>query len=202
MKIDKLLIATHNAGKFAEISAKLKGLNVPLYSLDDLHITEDFEETGETFADNAIGKAKFYYELSKLPTLADDSGLCVDALGGMPGVHSRRWDGSKGTDEEILQKLFDKLKGVPLDKRTATFIAVAALYDGRELILARGENKGIFGLQAACPIKEGVPYSSAFYPDGHDRVSSQLSIEEKNKTSHRGRALEELIKKLKQTHAR
>lgn len=200
MKINKLLIATHNLGKYHEFEAFFKELNISTCSLGDLKISQDYEESGNTFEANAVGKAKFYYELSKLPTLADDSGLCVDALGGMPGVHSRRWDGSRGTDKEILQKLFDKLKDVPLEKRTAVFIAVAALYDGQELIVTRGENKGIIGLQAACPIKEGVPYSSAFYPEGYTQVSSQLSIEEKNKISHRGRALNELIKKLKNNY--
>src|SRR3989344_6885095 len=197
MRVDKLLIATHNPGKFAEISAKLSSLNIPLYSLKDLNISEDYEERGETFESNAVGKAKFYYQFAKIPTLADDSGLCVDALGGEPGVHSRRWDGNRGTDEEILQKLFDKLQDVPIEKRTATFVAVAALYDGQELIITKGENKGVFGLAVACPIKPGIPYSSAFYPQGYNRVASQLSIEEKNKISHRGRAIEKLIKKLK-----
>ncbi|MCD4760329.1 non-canonical purine NTP pyrophosphatase, partial [bacterium] len=114
MKINKLLIATHNPGKFEEIKNRLSSLNVDIISLKDLNIKEDFEETGDTFKANAKGKAEFYYNLSKVPTLADDSGLVVDALNGEPGVKSRNWLGYRGTDKEILNHLMERMKDVPV----------------------------------------------------------------------------------------
>ncbi len=197
MKVNKILIATHNKGKFAEIKVKLTDdLGIEVVSLSDLGITEDFEETGQTFEENAIGKAKFYYNIAKIPTLADDSGLVVDALDGEPGVKSRRWPGYEATDQELLDMLFAKLEGVPMEKRTAKFVVINALTDGQKTIVAKGEGLGVIGTELACEIKPGIPWSSVFYPQGYDKVFSQLSIEEKNKISHRGRALNNLIKEL------
>lgn len=196
MKIDKLLIATHNPGKYHEMAEYCSSLKIQTCSLSDLNISDDYDETGETFEDNAIGKAKFYYQLAHMPTLADDAGLCVDYLHGEPGVHSRRWGGHKGTDQEILDMLLTKLTGVALEQRTAQFVAALALYDGQDLIVESGECIGRIGLELACPIKPGIPFSSVFYPEGYNQVASQLSTEEKNKISHRGQALRKIVLRL------
>lgn len=198
MKINKLLIATHNQGKFKESQVKLsKDLGIEIVSLVDLGIREDYEETGQTYEENAMAKAKFYYNLSKIPTIADDSGLSVDALGGEPGVHSRTWPGYTATDEELLQMLLDKMKDIPEGKRGASFICTIAFYDGEQEIITRGEKLGIITKKQMCPIKKGLPYSSVFSLEGYDKTSSELSIEEKNTISHRGLALDKLIKQLK-----
>lgn len=196
MKINKLLIATHNPGKFKEISVHLLPLKLELVSLSDLGITEDYAETAETYEENAIGKARFYYQLSGLATLADDSGLSIDALGGEPGVHSRNWPGHRGTDEELLSLLLDKMKDVATEKRTANFVTVVAYWDGEKEIVTRGEESGLIADKQVCPIEEGFPYSSIFYPHGYDKVFSELSISDKNKISHRGRALNQFINKI------
>ncbi|MFA6466506.1 MAG: RdgB/HAM1 family non-canonical purine NTP pyrophosphatase [Patescibacteria group bacterium] len=198
MKINKLLIATHNQGKFKESQVKLsKDLGIEIVSLADLGIIEDYKETGQTYEENAMAKAKFYYNLSKIPTMADDSGLSVEALGGEPGVHSRTWPGYTATDEELLQMLLDKMKDVPAEKRSAKFVTVVAFYDGQEELIARGEQLGTIASQLICKMDKGLPYSAVFYPDGYDKVFSELTIDQKNAISHRGRALEQIIKQLK-----
>jgi len=198
MKISKLLIATHNPGKFKESQEKLlKNLDIEIVSLDDLGITADYQETGETFEENALGKAKFYYNLAHIPTIADDSGLSVDALGGEPGVHSRTWPGYSATDEELLAMLLDKMKDIPEEKRTAKFVTVIALFDGQKELVTRGEEAGSIASHQISQMDKGLPYSAVFYPNGYDKVFSQLSIEAKNAISHRGIALDKLIKKLK-----
>jgi len=197
MKITKLLIATHNQGKFREMRQRLLKLCIEVVSLDDLNITEDMEEIGNSYEEIALAKAKFYYQLSNIPTLADDSGLSVDALDGAPGINSRFWPGYRGSDEELLQMLLDKLKNVSKENRTAKFVSVMVLYDGQEELIARGEEPGMIAEKQVTYIEEGLPYSAVFYPRGYNKVFSQLTIDEKNAISHRGRALEEIIKKLK-----
>lgn len=196
MQINKILVGTHNPGKLTEIKKQLAPLNIEVLSLDDVGIKQDFDENGKTFEENALGKAKFYYQLSGIPTLADDAGLEIDILNGEPGVLSRRWPGHEASDQELLDLLFAKLDGVPMEKRTAKFVAISALFDGKESIVTKGESLGKIGFELACEIKPGIPWSSAFYPDGYDKVFSQLTIEEKNKISHRGRSLNKLIKEL------
>jgi len=191
------LIATHNPGKFKILKDKLSSLGIEILSLNDLDIKDDFEEIGNSFEDIALGKARFYYNLSKIPTLADDSGLSVDALNGEPGTNSRTWLGYRASDEELLEMLLDRLRGVVDKERTATFVTVVALVNGNEELLGRGEVRGKIGHQAVCKIEPGLPYSTVFYPDGYDRVSAQLSPEEKNIISHRAKALDQIIKKLK-----
>ncbi|MBT4516658.1 MAG: non-canonical purine NTP pyrophosphatase [Candidatus Komeilibacteria bacterium] len=196
MKINKLLIATHNIGKFTEIKKQLEVLDIKIVSLSDLGIKEDFEETGETFEANAMGKAKFYYNLAKIPTISDDSGFAVDALNGEPGVHSRTWPGYEASDEELLQMLLYKMKDVPDQERTAKAVCVIAFYNGEEEIITRGEEYGTISKKVESKIEKGLPYSAVFFSKGYNKVFSQLSIEEKNAISHRGIALDKLIKKL------
>lgn len=197
MKIDKLLIATHNIGKFKEICQAFESQDIKLFSLKDLKIITDCEETGDTFEANAILKAKFYYELSGLPTLGDDSGLMVEALQGEPGVHSRTWPGYRGGDSELLDMLLTKMANVPEGSRTAKFITVAAIFDGQEMIIGHGEVSGQIMQKPMCEIEDHLPYACVFKPDRFDKVFSQLSKEDKNKISHRGQAIKQIISQLK-----
>ena len=196
MRINKLLIATHNPGKIAEVSKQLSKTGIDLVSLEDLNITEDYEETGVTFEENAVAKARFYHKLSGLPALADDSGLAVDALDGQPGVKTRRWPGYEASDQELLDMLLDKLKDVPLEQRIAKFRSVAAIVDEQNIWIGQGQALGRILLTPACDIEPGIPFSCLFQPDGYDKVYSQLTKEEKNSISHRGQAVSQLIKQL------
>lgn len=196
MKINKLLIATHNIGKFKEISHGLKYLGIKVFSLKDLKIITDCEETGDTFEANAILKAKFYHDLSGLPTLGDDSGMAVDALGGEPGIHSRNWPGYRAGDKELLDMLLQKMSHVKEGSRTARFMTVAALFDGQNMIIGRGEIRGKIALKPLCEIEDHLPYSCVFVADGSDRAFSQLSKADKNKISHRGQAIKQIISQL------
>lgn len=196
MKLDKVLIGTNNQGKFTEISRQFERHGIKTYSLKDLCIEADYEEIGKTFEENALGKAKFYYNLAQMPTIADDSGLSIDALNGEPGVKSRRWPGYEATDEELLEMLFDRLKDVPKEKRTASFRAVSVITNGNEILMAQGESRGYIADKVVCEIQPGIPWSAVFYPDGYDKVYSQLTVDEKNSISHRGKALENLIKQI------
>ena len=196
MRINKLLISTQNPGKFAEISERLTTTGIDLVSLQDLNITQDYEETGTTFEENAVAKARFYHGLSGLATLADDSGLSVDALGGEPGIHSRRWPGYAASDQELLDMLMSKLKDTPLEARTAKFRTVTAIVDEQNIWLGQGQIAGIILEKPASDMEEGLPFSCVFQPEGFDKVFSQLTKQEKNSISHRGRAVEELIKQL------
>ena len=120
--MQKLLIATKNPGKLTELSEFLKEFET--VSLTDIGIDEDVEEDGKTFEENSQKKALFYANRSHLPTLSDDGGLEIDALGGQPGVRSRRWLGHEGTDEELKAHLRDVIKNLPEDKRSARFTTV------------------------------------------------------------------------------
>ncbi len=125
----KLLIATTNPGKLGEITRYLSDLPIKLVGLKDLKITDKVEETGATFEENAIIKAKFYCEKSGLPTIGDDGGLEIDVLGGAPGVKSHRWihGDREDTDEELIAHTIKQLKGIPLENRKAQLRAVLAL---------------------------------------------------------------------------
>ncbi|MDD5749522.1 MAG: RdgB/HAM1 family non-canonical purine NTP pyrophosphatase [Patescibacteria group bacterium] len=196
MKINKLLIATHNSGKFKEISRYLLPLKVQLFSLADLGIKEDYQEIGATYQENALGKAKFYYQLSGLPSLADDSGLSVEALNGEPGINSRTWPGYRAGDEELLKMLLAKMEKVQADKRHASFITTVAYCDGQNEVISQGEVRGLIAQKQLCPIEAGFPYSSVFIPKGHNLTFSQLTVEQKNQISHRGLALNEFIRQI------
>jgi len=180
----KLLIATHNAGKLVELAELLGGIPYRLVSLSDVGIDADVEETGRTFEENAALKAETYRELSGLPTLADDSGLEVDALDGEPGVLSARYAGEDATDADRVALLLRNLADAPSEERAARFrcvIAVAApgqrtrLYDGvcEGLIVdePRGDN--------------GFGYDPVFLLPDEGMTMAELPSERKNAVSHR-----------------
>jgi XTP/dITP diphosphohydrolase len=183
----RLLIATHNPGKKREFARLLDGLGLELVTLSDLGISEEVSETGTTFAKNALAKAQGYAAISGLLTLADDSGLEVDALDGAPGVYSARYDGRGGTDEDRLRLVLKQLEGVPEAERTARFRCAIALAtpDGRT-DTAEGACEGRITL--APRGQHGFGYDPIFYVPEQGCTMAELAPETKNRISHRARA--------------
>lgn len=187
----EILIATHNPGKVREYRALLDEMPFVWRLLADLHIHQDIEETGVTFEENARLKAIAYQQLSSLPTLADDSGLEVDALAGAPGVYSARYAGPGASDEDRYRLLLDNLAAVPDGQRQARFVCVTvlALPDGT-LTAARGTVEGRILFEPRG--ENGFGYDPVFWIDEKERTMAQLTSEEKNHVSHRARALADL----------
>lgn len=193
--MQRLVLATRNAYKIAELRAVLgeaEGLaGVELVGADAVPGAPDVAETGVTFAANALLKAHALAQASGLPALADDSGLCVDVLGGAPGVFSARWAGKHGDDRANLELLLAQLGDVPDAHRGAHFAcaAVLALPDGTERV-AEGRLRGT--LRRAPTGTGGFGYDPILQPDGETRTCAELSPGEKNAISHRGRAFRAL----------
>jgi XTP/dITP diphosphohydrolase len=186
----RLLIATHNHGKLIEYQEMLADLPLELVTLDGVGIHDDVEETGETFAENARAKALAYVRRSGLLTLADDSGLEVDALGGEPGVHSKRYAGENKSDPERIAFLLDKLRGVPRAQRTARFrCAITIAMPRGELHECAGACEGSIGF--APRGTNGFGYDPVFLFPERGLTMAELPAEEKNRISHRGRAMAE-----------
>lgn len=184
------LIATHNLKKQKELQRVLAPLGVRVLTARDAGLTlPDVEETGETFRENALLKARSGCENGKMPCIADDSGLCVDALDGAPGVYSARFAGVHGDDARNNAKLLKALEAVPPEKRTARFVScVACVFpDGRELTV-EGTCEGVIGYETRG--EGGFGYDPLFYVG--ERSFAQLAPEEKDAVSHRGNALRKL----------
>ena len=183
----RLLVATTNRGKVAEYSSLLAGLDIELVTLDQAGISQEAREDYNTFAENARSKAEFYAGLSGLLTLADDSGLEVDALGGEPGVRSSRYAGDNASDGDRVNFLLAKLKGVPLEKRQAKFKCVIAICAAEGLLkLVSGECEGVIALEPRG--ENGFGYDPIFYLPQYGKTIAELSTDVKNDISHRGRA--------------
>jgi XTP/dITP diphosphohydrolase len=186
-----LLLATRNKGKIEEFRRILDAIapgEIELLGLDRFSDLHDVVEDGKTFQENALKKAREMSLATGLPAIADDSGLCVDALNGDPGIFSARWAGSHGDDEANTAKVLAQLNDVPDEKRSAHFTCVAALYlpDGR----SHCEEARFDGWILRAPIGEhGFGYDPIFRPDGYDISSAQMSADEKDSISHRGKSL-------------
>ena len=193
MTVPVLLLGSANRGKLRELRTILKGLPVELVGLAEAGLGEppEVEETGDTFLENALLKARAYAAWSGLAAVADDSGLEVDALGGAPGVRSARYAGQGAGDQANLDKLLAELSGVPPERRTARFRCAAVLYDsgqgtwhaeaaweGRVLEAPRGSG--------------GFGYDPVFLPDGWDKTSAEVDQATKDAASHRGKAFRAL----------
>ena len=195
--------ASNNAGKLKELRRILERMGHEVKSLRELGIDLDPEETGTTFAENARIKAEAFCKASGLPTVADDSGLCVDALNGAPGVYSARYCGHHGDDAANNAKLLREMAGVPEEKRTARFVSAVCflLPDGRELVV-EGECPGSVAFTETG--SNGFGYDPLFIPDRVGlpdgttventarRSYAELADGEKDAISHRGRAMEKL----------
>ncbi len=207
MTAARLLLATRNTAKLAELRRILasSGIGaVEVLGLDDVPEFAEAPETGATFEENALAKARDAASATGLPAVADDSGLVVDALGGMPGVLSARWAGGHGDDAANLRLVLEQLRDVPGDRRGAAFVCAAALVlpdglvlldDAAEHVVVRGEWRGT--LDTAARGTNGFGYDPIFIPEGHRRTSAELDPAEKDAASHRGRALRALLPALR-----
>ena len=190
----KLVLATRNQGKITEFGRILDALapgEIELIGVDQFPDLVDVEETGSTFQENSLLKARYTCQATGLPAIADDSGLCIDALNGDPGIYSARWAGTHGDDQANIEKVLLQLKDVDDEKRNAHFMCVAslALPDGREQV-AEGRFDGHI---LRNPVGEnGFGYDPVFQPLGFAISSAQMSAEEKDLLSHRGKSLRSL----------
>jgi XTP/dITP diphosphohydrolase len=188
-----LVLATRNQGKTREIRRLLQDRPIALLSLEDFGPTPEPREDADTFEENAYGKAHFYARILGLPALADDSGLEVEALGGEPGVRSSRWAGEDATDKERCARLLDRMKGQ--SQRRAAFVCalVLAVPSGPALTwLGRCEGE----LAAEPRGTNGFGYDPIFFYPPLGRTFAELAAEEKNRVSHRGRAMAEFASEL------
>ena len=193
MEAMKFVLATHNPGKLREMSAILSHLGVEVVSPEEAGVAVDVEETGTTFAENAMLKAKAICQAAGLPAIADDSGLCVDALNGGPGVYSARYGGEGLDDRGRYLLLLNNLRGMPT--RAAHFAcAIACAFPNGDTLTAEGRCDGTI---AYAPMGEGgFGYDPVFFVPGKAKTFGQLTAEEKSEISHRGRALQAFAAKL------
>lgn len=193
----QIIAATNNKNKLQEIREILSQIGCEVFSLNDMGIHTDIEETGTTFKENALIKAREICKMTGQISIADDSGLEVNALNGEPGVYSARYAGIDGEEKDIAnnKKLLEKMKNTPEDERQARFCSVIAIVfpDGRE-VTAKGYIKGKIGFEERG--NGGFGYDPLFIIEGMDKTMAELTLEEKNKISHRANALKKMKEKL------
>ncbi|MER6757886.1 RdgB/HAM1 family non-canonical purine NTP pyrophosphatase [Micromonospora echinofusca] len=195
--MNKVLLATRNRKKLVELQRILDGAlgahRVALIGLNDVEEYPELPETGLTFGENALIKAREGCRRTGLPTIADDSGIAVEALNGMPGVFSARWAGRHGNDQANLQLVLDQIADLPDEHRAASFVCTVAL------VLPGGKEHLVDGRQSGRLLRAprgdgGFGYDPIFLGDGQDRTNAELTPQEKDAVSHRGKALRELAK--------
>ena len=194
---DKIVMASGNAGKLREISRILVDFDITVISQADLAVSNAIEN-GDTFTANAIIKARHAAIATGLPAIADDSGLVVDALGGKPGVHSARYSGPGASDDSNIDKLLQELRGVDDADRGAAFLCVACYVaqDDSEPVIAQGEWRGVILRERRG--NGGFGYDPVFFDQEHGLSAAEMSSDEKNRRSHRGKALAALVQQLTQ----
>ncbi len=193
----KLLLATSNKGKAHEMRGALEGLGLEILDPEDFPHIKAPHESGQTFSENAIQKARYYFENTKLPVVADDSGIIVEALKDELGIHTRRWGAGKDvSDAEWIDFFLSRMKHEK-NKRARFMCVLAYIDDKGDLHTFEGSCDGIITDIPEAAYLAGLPLSACFRPDGSDKVFSALSVEEKNQFSHRGRALQKLKKFLR-----
>lgn len=191
MSRPRLLVATSNRGKFREIQSFLADLNLDIFSPRDLRLDRDVKETGKTFLENARLKSLAWSQETDDLVLAEDSGLEVDSLGGQPGIYSARFSAPRPTDEKNIRKVLRLMTGVPWPKRRARFLCWLVLAQkGKILKETRGEVRGFIAEQKRGHL--GFGYDPIFYYPPRRKNFGELAPEEKNKLSHRGRALRKM----------
>jgi len=192
-RYEEIVIATRNPGKFREITAILKSPLIKFLSLLDFPKIPEIIEDGATFAENAQKKAMIISELTGRFALADDSGLCVEALQGKPGIFSSRFAGENATDEERCQKLLKQMEGIPLTKRKAAFVCAIAIASPRGKVQAvEGKCSGLISFSPRGT--HGFGFDPIFLLPKLGKTMAELTPEEKNKISHRARALRKIKK--------
>jgi XTP/dITP diphosphohydrolase len=195
--MQKVVLATGNPGKVRELASLLADFGLDIVAQTELGV-DSAEETGLTFIENAILKARHAAQITGLPAIADDSGLAVDALGGAPGIYSARYAGEDATDQRNLEKLLDVLLDVPDDKRKAQFHCVLVYLRHAEdptPVVCHGSWPGIIAREAAG--NGGFGYDPIFFVPTEGKTAAELSREEKSAISHRGRALKLLLEALR-----
>ena len=192
----KFIIATNNAKKLKELERILKPLGIDAVTAKEAGITlDDVDATGETFAENAYLKAKSAFDKTGMPAVADDSGLCVDALDGKPGIYSARYGGENATDEDKNKKIISEMKDVPVEKRNAHFTcAICCILPDGSKIEVEGICNGTIGYE---PVGDGGFGYDPIFMCGENSYA-QLTAEEKDAISHRGRALRAMAEKLRE----
>ncbi|MFI5324437.1 MAG: XTP/dITP diphosphatase [Thermodesulfobacteriota bacterium] len=192
--IEEVVLATGNKGKIREFAGLLEGVFGKIISLNELDSPPEIIEDGKTFEENAIKKARLIAAYSGKPVLTDDSGLEVDALGGRPGVYSARYAGASATDRDNIDKLLIELHGI--EQRKARFVCVLALvtHDGEEVV-ARGECDGVILNEPRG--ERGFGYDPIFFVPEFGKTMAEIDPGLKNKISHRARAAESLIRRLR-----
>ncbi len=195
-KVTRLLIATHNKGKLAELSEILSPLGIEIISPSDVGLTLDPEETGTTFEENAMIKAVEYCKASGIPSVADDSGLCIDALGGEPGIYSARYGGEELSFTEKSNLLLERLADVPDEKRGAHFGCAMAFAapDGRSFCVY-GRSFGVIAHEQRGD--KGFGYDPIFYVPEESKTFAELDESIKNKISHRANASKLFFEEIK-----
>jgi XTP/dITP diphosphohydrolase len=193
----ELVLATRNTKKIEEIRRITRGLPVTILSLDNFPNCPEVKEDKDSFEGNAVKKAVEVCRCTGKPSLADDSGLEVDALGGAPGVFSARYAGGTGGDIRNNEKLLLELKNVPDEKRGARFVCCIALaFPDGTVKTFMGHAKGRIGRELSGTL--GFGYDPLFIPEDHTRTFAEMSAEEKNRVSHRGKALEQLAEYIRE----
>lgn len=188
----KLVLATNNKGKVVEIKQKLKNFPFIIESLQDYPQIPEIEENGNTFLENSIIKATTVTSFTGLPALADDSGLEIDYLNGSPGIFSSRWGKN---DDERISRVLKELEGIPEEQRQARFICVMSLATPKNKIYSsEGVCEGKIGFQPRG--HAGFGYDPIFIPDGYNHTFAEIGEEEKNRISHRAKALNDIIPKI------
>lgn len=184
----KIILSTKNPSKAEQITQVLSGLSVEILTLDEVGIKGEAIENGQTLEENAFKKARFAKQDGKW-SMADDTGLFIDALDGKPGIHAARWAGEQASTEEIMLFTLGKLRNIPDKLRTATFKTVAVLIspDGQEYIFS-GEVEGKIMTEPRTNPQPKMPYSPLFMPNGHNKTWAEMTVEEENLVSHRGKA--------------
>ena len=189
----KIVFATHNQGKVQEISEILKDLAVLVVSADEAGIREDVVEDGKTFEENALKKSEFVGKIANEWAMGDDSGICVEALDGAPGIFSARWAGEGAPGHKWIELLVSKLEGVAENKRGAWFETVVTLRSPTgEYWTFVGRINGTIAVAPRGISHPHLPYDSVFIPEGETRTFAEMTKEEKNAISHRGRAFRKL----------
>ena len=202
--MNSLLIATKNPAKFERLKKLLSSYKIQVLSLNDVGITQGVDESGKTFEENAVRKARFYARLSNLPVLGDDSGLEIDALDGWPGVHSRRIfgpDKPEATDDELVTETLRRMEKVPFEKRKCCFTAVMALLIPPDTLnIVKASTDGYIITEPKGVRKPGFPMESIFYLPNLNRTAAELDQEgiQENYLNHRKNAIMKLEPYLRQ----
>ena len=190
----KIILATHNEDKCAEITAMLDELPIQLLSLEDFPEIGEIEENGSSLEENALIKARTVHSITKLLSWADDTGLAVDVLGGKPGVYSARYAGDNCSYSENINKLLQKMENIPADKRIAHFKTAIALVGENMELVSEGVVEGMITTKPKGV--GGFGYDSVFYVLDKNKTYSEMKMTEKNQISHRGKAIQNMIKLL------